>query len=102
MSANININDLVTNMDELRAKCPWDKKQTIHTLRQQTLEEVYELADALSASDWEGVREELGDLLLHIVFYSKIASEQDKFDLDEVIESISNKLVNRHPHIYGQ
>lgn len=101
MEYNKSIERLRRIMDELRAGCPWDKKQTIHTLRQQTLEEVYELADALSGSDWEGIREELGDLLLHIVFYSKIASEQNRFSLDDVIESICNKLVNRHPHIYG-
>lgn len=88
-------------MDELRAECPWDKKQTIHTLRAQTLEEVYELADAISETDWKGLREELGDLLLHIVFYSKIGAEQGQFTLDEVIAGVCNKLVSRHPHIYA-
>lgn len=88
-------------LDELRVECPWDKKQTIHTLRQQTLEEVYELTDAISNEDWKGMKEELGDMLLHIVFYSKIATEQDKFTLDDVIEGVCNKLVNRHPHIYS-
>jgi len=88
-------------MDELREKCPWDKKQTVHTLRQQTLEEVYELADALSAEDWKNIKEELGDVLLHIVFYSRIASEQQHFTLDDVIEGVCNKLVARHPHIYA-
>jgi len=88
-------------MDELRSECPWDKKQTIHTLRPQTLEEIYELADAVTREDWQGIKEELGDLLLHIVFYSKIGSEQQQFSLDEVIETICNKLINRHPHIYG-
>ena len=88
-------------MDELREKCPWDKKQTVHTLRQQTLEEVYELADALSAEDWKNIKEELGDVLLHIVFYSRIASEQNHFTLDDVIEGVCNKLVGRHPHIYA-
>lgn len=88
-------------MDELREKCPWDKKQTVHTLRQQTLEEVYELADALSAENWKDIKEELGDVLLHIVFYSRIASEQQQFTLDEVIEGVCNKLVTRHPHIYA-
>jgi XTP/dITP diphosphohydrolase len=88
-------------MDELREQCPWDKKQTIHTLRQQTLEEVYELTDAISNEDWNGLKEELGDMLLHIVFYSRIGSEQGQFTLDEVIEGVCNKLVSRHPHIYS-
>ena len=101
MSANININDLVTIMDELREKCPWDKKQTIHTLRQQTIEETFELVDAITEKNWEDIKEELGDLLLHILFYSKIASEQDKFNLQNVIDSIAEKLIKRHPHIYG-
>jgi XTP/dITP diphosphohydrolase len=88
-------------MDELREQCPWDKKQTIHTLRPQTLEEVYELADAVSNEDWKGIKEELGDLLLHIVFYSKIGSEKNEFTLEDVIEGVCNKLVSRHPHIYA-
>ena len=88
-------------MDELREQCPWDKKQTIHTLRPQTLEEVYELTDAINNEDWKGIKEELGDLLLHIVFYSKIGSEQKQFTLEDVIEGVCNKLVNRHPHIYS-
>lgn len=88
-------------MDELREQCPWDKKQTIHTLRQQTLEEVYELTDAISEENWAGLKEELGDMLLHIVFYSKIGAEQSKFTFDEVIEGVCNKLVARHPHIYA-
>jgi XTP/dITP diphosphohydrolase len=88
-------------MDELRERCPWDKKQTIQTLRQQTLEEVYELTDAISEENWQGLKEELGDMLLHIVFYSKIGAEQDQFTLDDVIEGICNKLVARHPHIYS-
>src|SRR6476620_5297853 len=92
---------LVTIMDELREKCPWDKKQTIHTLRQMTLEETYELTDAITESNWKSIREELGDLLLHIVFYAKIGSEQNQFTLTDVIEGISQKLVDRHPHIYG-
>jgi XTP/dITP diphosphohydrolase len=92
---------LRTIMDELREKCPWDKKQTVHTLRQQTLEEVYELADALSGEDWNNIKEELGDVLLHIVFYSRIASEQQQFTLDDVIAGVCNKLVARHPHIYA-
>ncbi|MFT3911188.1 MAG: nucleoside triphosphate pyrophosphohydrolase [Ferruginibacter sp.] len=92
---------LVKIMDELREKCPWDKKQTIQTLRHLTIEETYELADAISASDWKGIKEELGDLLLHIVFYSKIGSEQNEFTLEEVIHSVCDKLITRHPHIYG-
>ncbi|MBS1781487.1 MAG: nucleoside triphosphate pyrophosphohydrolase [Bacteroidetes bacterium] len=88
-------------MDELRENCPWDKKQTIHTLRQQTLEEVYELADAITVSNWQGIKEELGDVLLHILFYSRIGKEQGQFGFDEVVESICNKLVARHPHIYS-
>jgi XTP/dITP diphosphohydrolase len=92
---------LVQIMDELREKCPWDKKQTIESLRHLTIEETYELADAISASDWKGIREELGDLLLHIVFYAKIASEKNAFTLDEVINGVCEKLISRHPHIYG-
>lgn len=92
---------LVTIMDELREKCPWDKKQTIQTLRQLTIEETYELADAITESDWKSIREELGDILLHIVFYAKIASEQNQFTLDEVINGVCEKLIARHPHIYG-
>lgn len=92
---------LVKIMDELREKCPWDKKQTIHTLRSMTLEETYELTDAITDEDWKGIREELGDLLLHILFYSKIGSEENKFTLVEVMNGISEKLIIRHPHIYG-
>jgi len=88
-------------LEELREKCPWDKKQTIHTLRQQTIEETYELADAITENDWKGLKEELGDLLLHILFYSKIGAEQNQFTLEDVIEGVCNKLVNRHPHIYS-
>ena len=92
---------LVSIMDDLREKCPWDKKQTIQTLRHMTIEETYELADAITDEDWNGIKEELGDLLLHIVFYSKIGDEQNKFTLEEVINGISEKLIARHPHIYG-
>ena len=88
-------------MDDLREKCPWDRKQTIQSLRQLTIEETYELADAITNEDWKGLKEELGDLLLHILFYAKIAGEQKKFELEEVITSISEKLIFRHPHIYG-
>jgi len=92
---------LITIMDELREQCPWDKKQTIQSLRQQTLEEAYELADAITENDWKGIKEELGDLLLHIVFYAKIGSEQNEFTITEVINGICDKLIARHPHIYG-
>ncbi|BFG69972.1 nucleoside triphosphate pyrophosphohydrolase [Sediminibacterium sp. KACHI17] len=92
---------LVTIMDELREQCPWDRKQTIHTLRSMTIEETYELADAIDANDWKGIKEELGDMLLHILFYSKIGTEQQQFVLQEVIDGIAAKLINRHPHIYG-
>ena len=92
---------LVSIMDDLREKCPWDKKQTVQTLRHMTIEETYELADAITEQDWKGIKEELGDLLLHIVFYSKIGVEQNQFTLEEVINGISEKLIARHPHIYG-
>ncbi|HXB92712.1 MAG TPA: nucleoside triphosphate pyrophosphohydrolase [Puia sp.] len=92
---------LVGIMDELREKCPWDRKQTVQTLRPLTIEETYELADAITGEDWKGIREELGDLLLHIVFYARIGKEQGQFTLDEVINGICDKLIARHPHIYG-
>src|SRR3954447_12183221 len=92
---------LMQIMLELREKCPWDRKQTIHTLRTMTIEETYELADGIINEDWPNIKEELGDLLLHILFYTKIATEQSKFTLDEVIETICNKLITRHPHVYG-
>jgi MazG family protein len=92
---------LVQIMNDLREKCPWDKKQTIQTLRQLTIEETYELADAITDNDWKGVKEELGDLLLHIVFYAKIGSEEKQFELHEMINGVCEKLINRHPHIYG-
>ncbi len=92
---------LVQIMDELREKCPWDKKQTIHSLRHLTLEEVYELTDAITDSDFEGIKEELGDILLHLVFYAKIGTEENKFTLPEVIHGVCEKLIVRHPHIYG-
>ncbi len=101
MLQNANINQLVKIMDELREKCPWDKKQTIHTLRQQTIEETFELADAITDKDWTGIKEELGDLLLHIVFYAKLGLEENKFSLQEVIDGVCEKLIKRHPHIYG-
>src|SRR6202035_313862 len=92
---------LVGIMDELREKCPWDRKQTVQTLRPLTIEELYELTDAITEEDWKGIREELGDLLLHIVFYARIGKEQGQFTLEEVINGICDKLISRHPHIYG-
>lgn len=92
---------LVGIMDELREQCPWDRKQTIQSLRQMTIEETYELADAITGEDWPGIKEELGDLLLHIVFYARIGREQGQFTLEELIHGICDKLVARHPHIYG-
>ena len=94
-------NRLLDIMDELREKCPWDKKQTLESLRHLTIEETYELADAILDNDLEEIKNELGDVLLHIVFYSKIGSEKKAFDIADVANSISDKLVSRHPHIYG-
>jgi len=92
---------LLTIMDELRAQCPWDKKQTIQTLRHLTIEETYELGDAILDNNLEEVKNELGDVLLHIVFYAKIGSENEDFDIADVCNAICEKLINRHPHIYG-
>lgn len=92
---------LVEIMDTLREKCPWDKKQTIQSLRSNTIEELYELIDAIIEEDWEGIKEELGDILLHVLFYAKIGTEQGHFTLQDSIEAISKKLIHRHPHIYG-
>lgn len=92
---------LLDIMDELREKCPWDRKQTLQSLKHLTIEEVYELNDAISKNDTEEIKKELGDLLLHIVFYSKIGSETDLFDIESVCNGISDKLIHRHPHIYG-
>ena len=100
-SAAKSFEELVQIMDDLREKCPWDRKQTIETLRQMTLEETYELTDAITEKDWASIKEELGDLLLHIIFYSKIGAEQNRFTITDVIEGISRKLIERHPHIYG-
>lgn len=94
-------NKLLTIMDELRLNCPWDKKQTWESLRHLTVEEVYELSDAIIKNDTEEVKKELGDILLHLVFYSKIAEEQYGFSIKDVLDSISEKMINRHPHIYG-
>lgn len=92
---------LVKIMDELREKCPWDKKQTIQTLRTLTIEETYELADAITRDDWKGIKEEIGDILLHLIFYARIGAEQNQFTLDEAIHAECEKLIARHPHIYG-
>ena len=92
---------LLTIMDELREQCPWDRKQTIESLRHLTIEETFELSDAILDGDMEEIKKELGDILLHIVFYSKIASEKQAFDIAAVIDSLCEKLIRRHPHIYG-
>ena len=94
------LNRLLIIMDELREKCPWDRKQTFDSLKPLTIEETYELVDAISENNIEEIKNELGDLLLHIVFYSKIASESNKFDFADVANSISEKLIYRHPHVY--
>jgi XTP/dITP diphosphohydrolase len=88
-------------MDELRAQCPWDRKQTMATLRPLTIEETYELGDSILENDLDGVKKELGDLILHMVFYAKIGSEQGAFDITDVLNGICEKLIHRHPHIYG-
>jgi XTP/dITP diphosphohydrolase len=93
--------ELVEIMDTLREQCPWDKKQTIHSLRSNTIEELYELVDSIIEEDWDGIKEELGDIMLHVLFYAKIGNEQGKFTLEEVMEGIAKKLIHRHPHIYG-
>lgn len=92
---------LLTIMDELRTQCPWDKKQTMQSLRHLTIEETYELGDAILDNDLEEIKKELGDVLLHIVFYAKIGSETNAFDIGDVANEICEKLINRHPHIYG-
>ena len=92
---------LLTIMDELRIRCPWDSKQTLESLRYLTIEETYELSDAILEKDMEEIKKELGDLMLHLVFYSKIASETNAFDITDVLNGISEKLIRRHPHIYG-
>ena len=95
------LDKLLSIIDELRAKCPWDKKQTFETLRPLTIEETHELSDAIVENDYDEIKSELGDLLLHIIFYSKIASEEEKFDIGDVSKTICDKLIYRHPHIYG-
>ena len=94
-------NRLLDIMDEIREKCPWDKKQTIQSLRHLTIEETYELGDAILDNDLPEIKKELGDLLLHIIFYAKIASESNDFDIADVTNSISEKLIHRHPHVFG-
>jgi len=94
-------NRLLDIMEDLRAKCPWDKKQTLESLRHLTIEEVYELGDAILDNDLDEIKKELGDVLLHIVFYAKIGSEKEAFDIGDVANSICDKLIDRHPHIYG-
>jgi XTP/dITP diphosphohydrolase len=88
-------------MDELRAKCPWDKEQTMESLRHLTIEETYELGDSILEGDYQDIKKELGDIILHIVFYAKIASEQNKFDITDVLSGICEKLIYRHPHVFG-
>jgi len=92
---------LLNIMDDLREKCPWDKKQTLETLRPLTIEETYELTDAIADGDLKGIKEELGDLFLHLVFYSKIGTEKKAFTVDDVLNGVCDKLIARHPHIYG-
>lgn len=92
---------ILTIMDELRMLCPWDKKQTIHTLRNLTIEETYELAEAITENNYLAIREELGDILLHVLFYAKISDEQNAFDIADVMHAQCEKLIHRHPHIYG-
>ena len=93
--------DLVKVIHELRVKCPWDREQTIHSIRPLTIEETYELSEEIIKENYKGIKEELGDLLLHIILYSRIAEEQGKFNLQEVLKNIREKLIRRHPHVYG-
>jgi MazG family protein len=92
---------ILTIMKELREQCPWDRKQTMETLRSLTIEETYELSDVILRNDLKGIKEELGDILLHIVFYARIGEEQQAFDIADVINTLCDKLISRHPHIYG-
>ncbi|WP_114752370.1 nucleoside triphosphate pyrophosphohydrolase [Pleomorphovibrio marinus] len=94
--------ELLNIMEELREKCPWDRKQTMESLRHLTIEETFELSDAIMEGDFEEVKKEIGDLLLHLVFYAKIAEEKKEFDIEDVIKAINEKLIRRHPHIYGE
>jgi XTP/dITP diphosphohydrolase len=102
-TAKIAFGDFFKTIRTLRGEngCPWDKKQTVQTLRPLTIEEMYELADAITDNDWKGIKEELGDLMLHLVFYAKIGTEQQQFTLEEAIHGVCEKLIHRHPHIYG-
>ena len=95
------IERLLNIMDNLRENCPWDRKQTFQSLRHLTIEETYELGDAILENDYEEIKQELGDLLVHIIFYAKIGSEQKAFDIADIANQISDKLIVRHPHIYG-
>ncbi len=92
---------LLEILNQLREKCPWDKKQTFDSLRSLTIEEVYELSDAILEHDWDKIKKELGDLLLHVVFYAKMADEQNKFNINDVIQALNEKLIYRHPHVFG-
>ncbi len=92
---------LITILNELREKCPWDKKQTLQSLRPQSIEELYELTDAIDQQNWNAIKEELGDVLLHLLFYAKIATEENQFTFGDVIQNVCDKLVFRHPHIYS-
>ncbi|MGK0388985.1 MAG: XTP/dITP diphosphohydrolase [Maribacter sp.] len=92
---------LMEIMDELREKCPWDQKQTLQSLRMLTIEETYELADAILENDLEGIKEEIGDIMLHMVFYAKIADEKNAFNISDAMHDVCDKLIERHPHIYG-
>ncbi len=94
--------ELVKVVHELRVKCPWDREQTLDSIRNLTLEETYELSEAILKKDYDGIREELGDLFLHLILYSRIAEEQGKFNLEEVLRGIKEKLIRRHPHVYGE
>ena len=94
-------NELLDIMDELRAKCPWDKVQTFESLRHLTIEETYELSETILEKDLDGIRNELGDLMLHLVFYARIGSESGRFDIGDVLKYINKNLIYRHPHIYG-
>lgn len=101
MSVGEQMERLVGIMDELREKCPWDRKQTLDSLRPLTIEELYELVDAIREKDWKGMAEELGDVMLHVVFYARIAAEEQKFTMENVLRNICEKLIFRHPHVYG-
>lgn len=100
-TATIAFNRLLIIMDDLRANCPWDKKQTLESLRHLTIEETYELSDAILGGDMPEIKKEIGDIMLHLVFYAKIASETNDFTITDVLNSVCDKLINRHPHIYG-